>query len=237
LGYDGGVLEIAIGPADYQDIIAAGGEFLDGGYTRIISSQNGSLIGGRPAWTGDSAGYILTRIRLPQSAVNSVFRLRFRLSCDNSNGGGVWAIDTLDVVDECVSQDVEAPVVVCVAPFSAPGRGYICDDPRLPLGNMAATITDNCPNPLTVTQDPPVGTQIPPGTTQVTVTATDLAGNVGQCTTTITVFDPVAGQCGICCGPAYFELLGMTFGSLAYRKLARRRRRSQAYSVRRHIDS
>jgi hypothetical protein len=37
LGFDGGVLEIAIGAGNYQDIITAGGEFLAGGYNLPIS--------------------------------------------------------------------------------------------------------------------------------------------------------------------------------------------------------
>src|SRR5262249_2596076 len=77
MGFDGGVLEIAIGGADYQDILAAGGQFLTGEYTGTISTQFGSLIGGRLAWSGDSGGYIATSIRLPPSTLNSTIRLRF----------------------------------------------------------------------------------------------------------------------------------------------------------------
>ena len=54
LGYDGGVLEIKIGAGSFQDIIAAGGSFVSGGYNRTISTGFSSPIAGRPAW-GKSA--------------------------------------------------------------------------------------------------------------------------------------------------------------------------------------
>ena len=239
VGYDGGVLEIAIGGADYQDILTAGGVFLEGGYTRTMSNQSSSLIGGRQAWSGDSGGYIATTIRLPPSTLNSTIRLRFRLSADVTNGGGVWAIDSIDTADECVSQDTAPPSLVCTANTTRPSRYDVCQDNRIRLGDMTglAMITDNCPNPLVVTQDPPAETLVGPGTTQVTITAVDSAGNVGSCTTTLTVIDPVAGQCGICCGAGMVETLLVMFISHAGMKLSRRRLRSQAYSVRRPIAS
>jgi len=229
VGLDGGVLEIAIGPGDYQDIVTAGGVFLAGGYTHTISNQTGSLIGGRQAWSGDSGGYIFTIVRLPPSTLNSTIRLRFRLSCDNSVGGGVWAIDTLDGVDECVSQDTAPPSVVCPASISRLTPNDPCSRALIVLDDVGAlsTITDNCPNPLAVTQDPPAGTLIGPGTSQVTITATDPAGNVGSCTTTLTVVDPAAGQCGICCGAGIVETMLVMFGSYSGRTLMRRRRRLQ----------
>src|SRR5262249_49004607 len=133
-GFDGGVLEIAIGAGDYQDIISAGGQVLAGEYNRPISTQFRSLIGGPQASSGDSGGYIATRIRLPASTLNSTIRLRFRLSCDNANGGGVWAIDSLDVVDECVSQDTQPPTLVC--PDHILGRLDVCMSNQFTLGDI-----------------------------------------------------------------------------------------------------
>ena len=72
-------------------------------------------------------------------------------------------------------------------------------------------VTDNCPGAITVTVVPPSGSFFPVGTTVVTVTATDGAGNISICTFKIRVVDtqlPVvtcpanitvsntAGQCG-----------------------------------------
>jgi len=50
LGFDGGVLEIsADGGNTFQDILAAGGSFIAGGYNRTISTDRGSPIAGRQA--------------------------------------------------------------------------------------------------------------------------------------------------------------------------------------------
>ena len=56
LGFDGGVLELSIdGGKTFQDILAAGGSFVMGGYNRTISTDRGSPIAGRQAWSGNSA--------------------------------------------------------------------------------------------------------------------------------------------------------------------------------------
>ena len=226
VGYDGGVLEIAIGGADYQDIIAAGGEFLAGGYNFTISEGFGSLIGGRQAWSGISGDYITTTIRLPASVLNSTIRLRFRLSSDQNNGGGFWSVDSVQVVDECVDQDTQPPVLTCAAVVLI---DRCTDHVYNVIGG--ATVTDNCPNPMVVTQNPPAGTFFeagiwPAAPLQVIVTATDAAGNVSQCTTTLQVGNPLPpGGCGICCGAGMVEGLVVMFGAFAGARWMRRRRR------------
>ncbi len=98
-GYDGGVLEIAIGGGAFADIVAAGGSFVSGAYTSTISGNFGSTIGGRQAWSGSSdAAYTTTVVALPVAANGQNIRLRFRLASDNStlaSGTNVWRIDTL----------------------------------------------------------------------------------------------------------------------------------------------
>lgn len=49
VGYDGGVLEISINGGAFTDIIAAGGTFVQGGYTDTISDGFGSPLAGRQA--------------------------------------------------------------------------------------------------------------------------------------------------------------------------------------------
>jgi hypothetical protein len=57
LGFDGGVLELSTdGGNTFQDILAAGGSFVLGGYNRTISTDRGSPIAGRQAWSGNSGG-------------------------------------------------------------------------------------------------------------------------------------------------------------------------------------
>ena len=66
LGFDGGVLEMSTdGGNTFQDILAAGGSFVIGGYNRTISTDRGSPIAGRPAWSGNSEGFITTVVNVP----------------------------------------------------------------------------------------------------------------------------------------------------------------------------
>ena len=66
LGFDGGVLELSTdGGNTFQDILAAGGSFFMGGYNRTISTDRGSPIAGRQAWSGNSEGFITTVVNLP----------------------------------------------------------------------------------------------------------------------------------------------------------------------------
>src|SRR5205807_7882065 len=66
LGFDGGVLEISTdGGNTFQNIVAAGGSFVSGGYNRTISTDRGSPIAGLQAWSGNSNGFITTVVNLP----------------------------------------------------------------------------------------------------------------------------------------------------------------------------
>jgi hypothetical protein len=99
LAYDGGVLEIQIGNGPFTDILAAGGSFASGGYTRTISSQFGNPLAGRQAWSGNSGGFITTTVNLPPTAAGQSILLKWRCATDQSTGAGGWYIDTVSVVD------------------------------------------------------------------------------------------------------------------------------------------
>ncbi|MEO7254956.1 MAG: S8 family serine peptidase, partial [Casimicrobium sp.] len=121
-GYDGGVLEIAIGAGAFTDIVAAGGSFISGGYTNAISSVDGSVIAGRPAWSGSAdAAYTTTVVALPAAAGGQNVRLRFRLASDSlylATGTNVWRIDTLQrlkVTPVCATNGGIATNVTVVA--------------------------------------------------------------------------------------------------------------------------
>lgn len=77
-GFDGGVLEVAIDGGPFKDILAAGGAMPEGGYNGAISAAFGSPIAGRAAWTGNSGGYVSTRVLLPASARGKLVALRWR---------------------------------------------------------------------------------------------------------------------------------------------------------------
>lgn len=99
LGYDGGVLEIKIGTNDFTDITNAGGTFVSGGYTRIISTNFGSPLSNRPAWSGLVTSYTNTVVNLPAAAAGQTIQLRWRCATDNGNGSAVtgWRIDSIGV--------------------------------------------------------------------------------------------------------------------------------------------
>jgi hypothetical protein len=94
-GRDGGVLEISIAGGAFTDIITAGGSFAQAGYNGTISTGFLSPIGGRPAWTGSSGGYITTGINLPPAASGQNVVFRFRLATDCSGAGTGWRVDTI----------------------------------------------------------------------------------------------------------------------------------------------
>ncbi|MCS6883820.1 MAG: S8 family serine peptidase, partial [Blastocatellia bacterium] len=97
-GFDGGVLEIAIGSSPFQDILAAGGSFVTGGYTHTISTGYSNPIGGRQAWSGSTGtSFVQVTVNLPASANGQSVRLRFRMGSDSSVPGTGWWVDTIQV--------------------------------------------------------------------------------------------------------------------------------------------
>jgi hypothetical protein len=96
VGFDGGVLEMSTdGGNTFQDILLVGGSFISGGYNRTISSDRGSPIAGRQAWSGNSGDFITTVVNLP--TIQTVGELRWRMASDNSGSGDGWRIDTIRV--------------------------------------------------------------------------------------------------------------------------------------------
>jgi hypothetical protein len=96
-GYDGGVLELSTdGGNTFQDIVSAGGSFVSGGYNRTISTDRGSPIAGRSAWSGNSSGFITTVVNLP-ALVSFNLTLRWRMASDNSGSGEGWRIDSVNL--------------------------------------------------------------------------------------------------------------------------------------------
>lgn len=100
-GWDGGLVEISVAGGAYQDIIAAGGSFIENGYTGQLGVSTNSPLGGRNAWSGDSGGYITTRIFLPQSAAGQNVQIRWRFGSDDNTVAPVanpgWFIDNVQV--------------------------------------------------------------------------------------------------------------------------------------------
>jgi len=97
-GFDGGVLEVSYdGGLIFQDVLAAGGTFVLGGYNGTINSCCGNPLAGRQAWTGNSAGFIdTTVVSLPGGCLNQ-FIVRWRMGSDGSVSGEGWRIDNVEI--------------------------------------------------------------------------------------------------------------------------------------------
>ena len=96
LGFDGGVLEVSFdGGNTFQDILDEGGIFTKGGYNRVISTDRGSPIAGRQAWSGNSEGFITTVVSLAPTGL--LMRFRWRMASDNSGSSEGWRVDTVNM--------------------------------------------------------------------------------------------------------------------------------------------
>lgn len=89
--YDGSVLEIKIGSANWQDILAAGGMFETGGYDGVIDACCQNPLQGRMGWSGrsginDMPEFVPVAVRLPTASAGQLVQLRWRLGTDIGNG-------------------------------------------------------------------------------------------------------------------------------------------------------
>lgn len=82
--FDGGILEISIGGAAFREILSAGGSFVQGGYSGLLSANFGNSIGSFPAWTGTASSYFTTVVNLPASASGQTVAFRWRMCADSS---------------------------------------------------------------------------------------------------------------------------------------------------------
>ena len=116
--YDGSVLEIKIGDDNWQDIEAAGGVFLSGGYDGVIDSCCQNPLTGRRAWSGGSGAnqapeFITSKVKLPASASGNNVQLRWRVGTDIGTFREGQYIDDVTVNDgfecNCASSANRAP--------------------------------------------------------------------------------------------------------------------------------
>jgi hypothetical protein len=101
--FDGGVLEIQIGTNAFNDILAAGGDFVTNGYNLTIAPTNAddNPLPNRPCWSGNSEGFVTTILNLPPAAAGQNIQLRWRCATDTGNDYGSvgWWIDTISIID------------------------------------------------------------------------------------------------------------------------------------------
>ena len=184
-GFDGGVLEISINGGAFQDILAAGGSFVEGGYNGVIGPTD-SVLTGRQAWTGNSGGFITTTVILPATSYGQNAQLKWRTAYDsgtNPTGGGM-RVDTVSIFTATRVCCGGACVLTCPADITVANDPGVCG---AIVNYPAATLTGNCG--ADITSDHPSGSLFPVGTTAVTITATKLDGTTASCTFNVTVND------------------------------------------------
>jgi len=184
-GFDGMVLEIsnpAVNAGALQDILTAGGSFVLGGYNATISGAFGSPIGGRMAWSGNSAGYVTTTVNLPATANGQSITLRWRVGTDTSVSAVGAFIDTLSITGSNCGANCTS--ITCPANLTVSNTLNQCG---AVVTYPAPTTSGTCAAP---TCSPASGSFFPVGTTTVTCTTT--GPPVQTCPFTIRVNDTQA---------------------------------------------
>lgn len=91
--YDGGVLEISTdGGTTWADVGQS--NFIIGGYSGTMDGS--TALAGRPAWTGNSSGYVKSSVNLTPWA-NQSARFRFRFSSDLGTSLFGWNVDDITI--------------------------------------------------------------------------------------------------------------------------------------------
>lgn len=137
-GFDGGVLEISIAGGAFQDIITAGGTFINNGYSSALDSTNGNPIGGRDAWNGNSGGYVTTIVDVPAAAIGQNVQLRWRFATDSSVAGTGWSVDTIEL-NQLPDPDDQISEVTTVTPLNTTITGVL--DNKLDVDLYKFTVT------------------------------------------------------------------------------------------------
>jgi hypothetical protein len=182
--YDGGVLEISINGGAFQDIIAAGGSFVSGGYTHtsINTTFSNPLLPSRPTWSGASGAYITTVVNMPPAGVGQAVQLRWRIGTDSTQARTGWRIDDVAIgsppacggsapaVDSAVSRKVHGEAGTFDLPLPlVPLTGAIGMEPRSGVAGEHQIVV-NFANPVSVS-----GVNVTTGTGSA---AASVAGNV-----------------------------------------------------------
>jgi len=141
----------------------------------------------------------------PGDSITLSFDASSVVTSTNLSGTGdhsvtLYVTDTHGAQDNCTAtvtvKDTTPPVVHCPNNIVATNDAGQCSA----VVNFTPTATDNCTATPSVTADPPSGSTFAVGTTNVTVTAVDNAGNTNTCSFTVTVVDGEAPL--VSCRPA-----------------------------------
>lgn len=139
--YDGGVVEISTnGGGSWSDVGAA--NYILNGYNANISPSYGSPIASRPAFSGNSGGFLQSKVSLGAYVNQPNVKLRWRFGSDNGVAATGW------YVDDILLQDV-AHIDMRSSLFNAVGTRVTFSDSTMiitapvcvPLASPAVTIT------------------------------------------------------------------------------------------------
>lgn len=107
------------------------------------------------------------------------------ITCVGQNASGIQSQQcTFDVTVE----DNEPPMIVSCAGDQSSAVDENCETTITDLTQLIV-VNDNCPGPITITQDPPAGTVVTVGITPITITVEDAAGNISMCTADFMAID------------------------------------------------
>jgi len=135
-------LEISISGSPFEDIVDAGGAFVEGGYEH-------------DAWTGEQPmpEYGSVIVDLPESLAGKTVVFRWRLTTaegPNGPGSGQWWIDTVQVCDGFACDAVPQPAAVNVDPSGngvwEPGEIVEVDPVYVNNGSQALDLTGTITN-------------------------------------------------------------------------------------------
>jgi uncharacterized repeat protein (TIGR01451 family) len=142
--FDGCILEIQIGSGSFQDILAAGGSFVSGGYTGTINPSTGNPLAGRQAWGGTSGSFLNTIVNLPAAAAGQNIQLKWRMATDigNSAGATYWYIDNLAIADGTTCCTPAASADLAVSQNVVPDSGMAGQ-----AVSYSITLTNSGPGP------------------------------------------------------------------------------------------
>jgi hypothetical protein len=123
--YDGAVLEIKMGSGAFQDIEAAGGSFVTGGYDGVISNCCQNPLANRRGWSGKSGPnpdpvFVNVKVNLPAAAAGQTIQLRWQVGTDQGTPRPGQFIDDVVVTDGYVCCAVASHRAV--ADFDGDGR-------------------------------------------------------------------------------------------------------------------
>ncbi len=94
--WDGGVVEISTNNgSSWNDL---GSSITQNGYNQTIEVNPASAISGRQAFTGNSLGYIQSKVNL-SAYIGQAVKIRFRFASDEYVGGTGWWIDDVSIID------------------------------------------------------------------------------------------------------------------------------------------